>query len=719
MHHMSLHATKRYTRLCLARREARPLGPHGWFGIDDDRTGDSLGVSSVADDSTQHAEARIDDGRAPESSDERVRRAALRAERASEVVAGAAVDPPGDEPPSLSAEPSAAALAEVEERGSLEGLEELVPEADPLIGTLVAERYRVTELVGRGGMGAVYRAEHVHMRKTVALKVLHREMTAMDEVVARFEREAVAAGRIEHPNVVQARDFGRLPDGAFYLVLEYVEGEVLDRILKRAGATFSVERVLNIVGQIAEALHAAHEQNIVHRDLKPDNVMLIDRGAEPELVKVLDFGIAKMSIHERADKDRPITRAGTVFGTPEYMSPEQAAGQTVDHRSDLYSLGLLMYRMLAGHPPFTGGEVQAVLMMQITQPHPPIERALPLSVVELVDRLLVKDPEQRIQSAAEVLDSVLEVLDADLTPSHSRTRAKLASISQTDMTRPSLAERLDASSLGRAIPIGRQRVRAWRLSLVAGGALLIGVVAVLAVFTRPEAKLVETPPIAVAVAQPAPVVTPPLPVIDVDPELERLLGRALVGEKEAVEELKQRPKDERSVREWLALARGLVKNNKLGEALLAYKVALEKQPAVAEDSVLRRDVWRASQNPDTVMLALDLAANHLGAQGADMLYKIWVDTRDVTPATRRARELVYRPDVRSAASPALQFLLSWREAIGCDDYNRLLPQAGLHADRRALTLLKRAELSTDCKLPEESLKAAVLAARDRPQPAPY
>ncbi len=602
---------------------------------------------------------------------------------------------------------------------SLEGLEELVPPPDPLIGTLVGERYRVTDLIGRGGMGAVYRAEHVHMRKSVALKVLHREMTALDEVVARFEREAIAAGRIEHPNVVQARDFGRLPDGAFYLVLEYVEGRVLDRVLRDEGETFSVERVLNITGQIAEALQAAHEKKIVHRDLKPDNVILVERGDEPEVVKVLDFGIAKISVHER-HTDQPITQAGTVFGTPEYMSPEQAAGQAVDHRGDLYSLGLLMYRMLAGNPPFTSTDVQAVLMMQITQPPPEIDRALPTEVHELLFELLEKDPDARIQSASEVVQRVLDILGAELTPLQSRTRARLASISAPDLVRPTWVNRLDAGPLGRLIPVAGQRVPLWRLGSVAGIALMVGVAVVLAtVWSKPRAHQQPAPPAVAARSAEVPVSLDSAPLPDVDPKEDKLLGRAFVGDKQAVAELELKAPAERSARDWLALGRGYAKNRRLSDAIAAYKAALELQPTVGEDAVLRRDLWSAANDGETAELALNLAADYLGSQGGDLLYKIWVDTKDVTPATQLARTLLYRKDVRDAATPALQFLLSWREAIGCDDYSRLLPQAALHADRRAITLLKRAQLRNECELPKEVLDAAILAAKDRSEPAPY
>ncbi|HEV8549185.1 MAG TPA: serine/threonine-protein kinase, partial [Polyangiaceae bacterium] len=217
-------------------------------------------------------------------------------------------------------------------------------EADPLVGTLLAERYRVVALLGSGGMGAVYRAEHVHMKKPVAVKILHRHMTTNQEVVARFEREAVAAGRIEHPNVAAATDFGRLADGSFYLVLEYVEGKSLGLAMDEG--PMPPARALGIVRQIAGGLAAAHAAGIVHRDLKPDNVLLVERDGVRDIVKVLDFGIAKVHLEEGSGH-RPLTQIGTIFGTPQYMSPEQGQGHTVDARSDLYALGVLAYEMLA------------------------------------------------------------------------------------------------------------------------------------------------------------------------------------------------------------------------------------------------------------------------------------------------------------------------------------------------------------------------------------
>src|SRR5688572_26918280 len=210
------------------------------------------------------------------------------------------------------------------------------------------------------------------MRKAVAIKVLHREMTTYPEIVARFEREAVAAGRIEHPHVAAATDFGKLDDGSFYLILEYVEGRSLGSVIDSDGP-LPQGRALTIARQIADALSAAHAAGIVHRDLKPDNVMLIEREGFADWVKVLDFGIAKLHIEETdPERSQPLTQMGTVFGTPQYMSPEQGQGHTVDARADLYTLGIILYEMLAGKLPFHADDLVVLITRHITEPPPPL-----------------------------------------------------------------------------------------------------------------------------------------------------------------------------------------------------------------------------------------------------------------------------------------------------------------------------------------------------------
>ena len=588
-------------------------------------------------------------------------------------------------------------------------------EVDPLVGTVVGERYCVTRLIGLGGMGAVYRAEHVHMKKTVALKVLHREMTALPEVVARFEREAIAAGRIEHPNVVQARDFGRLDDGAFYLVLEYVEGRALGDILQEG--PLPIERVLAIAGQIAEALGAAHQQNIVHRDLKPDNVMLVERPGEPELVKVLDFGIAKVTLRDRGPSDRPITKMGTVFGTPEYMSPEQAAGQAVDQRGDLYSLGILMYEMLSGAPPFSGEEVNAVLMMQITQSPPPLPSSVPLVVRQLVGELLAKEPEQRVGSADEVVQRIVALIGGEVPLPQSKTRTRLVSIKS--YPRITWVQRLDSGRLGRPVQVAGASVPAWRLAAFAGVLAALGFVLVLLLTLDDESAHYEVPVVAARSASGVSPIDAGRASHEIDPEEDKLLGRVFLGDPEALQQLEARPRDTLSAREWLAMARGRVKLSRDGPAMQAYRAALEKDPSLGEDPVLRRDVWQATRSEQTAELALHLAADFLGSKGADLLYRFWVESKDVTPLTRLAKKLVYSERVRETASPALAFVLDWRAAITCDDYEGILPRAQLSGDMRALTVLQRSLRNNDCQLSEDALEAAIMVAKDRPEPPPF
>jgi len=272
-------------------------------------------------------------------------------------------------------------------------------------GTVIAGRYRVLGFIGAGGMGTVYRAEHVHMRKTVALKLLHAEFLAVDEVVQRFEREAIAAGRIEHPNVVAASDFGKLEDGSFYLVLEYVDGTSLRALL--ANGALPLARTLHVARQTALALGAAHAAGVVHRDLKPDNVMLVSEPGGGDRVKVLDFGIARVAPPGQNRDTTKLTRVGVVMGTIAYMSPEQAVGQAVDERADLYSLGVMLYEMSAGVVPFDAELPSQVLARQLVEKPPPLPPSTPPALAELVYDLMEKKPEDRPASAQVVLDRLV------------------------------------------------------------------------------------------------------------------------------------------------------------------------------------------------------------------------------------------------------------------------------------------------------------------------
>jgi serine/threonine protein kinase len=289
------------------------------------------------------------------------------------------------------------------------------PRIEP--GTLVAKRYRVVGFLGEGAMGAVYRVEDQQTHKPGALKVLHAEMSSQREAVARFEREAIAAGKIAHPHVAAATDFGRMPDGSFFLVLEFVAGRSLRAELD--DGPFEPRRAIRIMQGAVAGVAAAHAKGIVHRDLKPENIMLVDQDGNRDFVKVLDFGIAKVTDVRSAGHGnvaQTLTKAGTVIGTPDYMSPEQALGRAVDVRSDLYSLGVVFYELLTGSAPFRGGAA-TLLRQQVMEEPPP----LPLDVIEdgdpllaeMLRKLLAKKPDDRFQTAAEVM-AVLDVVSGAL-----------------------------------------------------------------------------------------------------------------------------------------------------------------------------------------------------------------------------------------------------------------------------------------------------------------
>jgi serine/threonine-protein kinase len=275
-------------------------------------------------------------------------------------------------------------------------------------GTMVSDRYRISRVLGEGGMGVVYAAEHVLMRKEVAVKVLHAEMCTMDEVVARFEREAIAAAHIDHPNVAGATDFGRLEDGSCYLVLELLKGTSLRDEIARGAIPPS--RALRILRGIASGVSAAHVKGIVHRDLKPENVMIVDRDGDADFVKVLDFGIAKVDPTTLAAMSqgggKVLTRVGAVFGTPEYMAPEQAVGDTVDARADLYSIGVIFLEMVTGRCPFRGNAL-SILRERILAVGPPdMSTVTDQGVRDIVSRLLTRQPDDRMQSATELVAAI-------------------------------------------------------------------------------------------------------------------------------------------------------------------------------------------------------------------------------------------------------------------------------------------------------------------------
>src|SRR5687768_333390 len=272
------------------------------------------------------------------------------------------------------------------------------PQQDQLIGQTIGN-YLVTQKLGEGGMGSVYLAEHPAIGKKVALKVLHAEFASNQDVATRFFNEAKAVNDIQHPNIVDVVDYGVIQDATgqamVYFIMEFLAGVSVSELIRRE-APLSPERALAVCLQIADALSASHKHGIVHRDLKPDNVILIQRGREKDFVKVLDFGIAKLTGDQPGSRR---TRTGIVMGTPAYMSPEQCEGRgNIDHRTDVYALGIVLYEMITGRVPFVGEGYGEVLVQHLTQaPAAPstIRGLIPPHVEQIVLKALEKRPEMR------------------------------------------------------------------------------------------------------------------------------------------------------------------------------------------------------------------------------------------------------------------------------------------------------------------------------------
>ncbi len=281
---------------------------------------------------------------------------------------------------------------------------------DPWIGRVLDDRYRISERLGEGGMGAVFLAEHTKLRKSVALKVIRAELAGNGEVAVRFARDAMATAQFEHPHVASAIDYGTLPEGGAYLVMQLVRGRSLRQLLDAQGK-LPWPLACELLAQVADALSAARGAGIVHRDLKPENIMVETREDGSRLAKILDFGIAHVPHASPAELARlELTRIGVVMGTPGYMSPEQAVGDRVDHRADLYALGVVLWECIAGRALWDGPDITAIITRQLRDEVPSLRTVpkarVPRALDELIQRLCARSAEERPQQASVVRDQL-------------------------------------------------------------------------------------------------------------------------------------------------------------------------------------------------------------------------------------------------------------------------------------------------------------------------
>jgi tRNA A-37 threonylcarbamoyl transferase component Bud32 len=376
-------------------------------------------------------------------------------------------------------------------------------QAEQRVGEEIAGKYQLERLLGAGGMGAVYEAVHRFTHRRVAVKLMHPSFGRSKLAAERFLREAQAPGTIGHPGIVEVLDGGQDEDGSLYLVLELLEGETLAGAMK-AGA-LDVQRLGAIALELLDALGAAHEAGFVHRDIKPDNVFLTPAGAEEPLVKLLDFGVA--GVLAEAGKPR-LTVKGAVLGTPLYMSPEQALGHAVDARSDLWSVGAVMYQALAGCAPFGGDSIAALLVSISQQQHVPLDARrpeVPVRLAMVVERALEKKSENRWQSAQEMAEALRSALE------HARR--------PRDGGGPALAP--PPAAVAPTTPLGErvESVQGWPWGVIAAAVLVIGLAVGVGAWTvgrggrvahaaaklaRPTAEVAEPSPIAEAPPRPTP-----------------------------------------------------------------------------------------------------------------------------------------------------------------------------------------------------------------------
>lgn len=531
-------------------------------------------------------------------------------------------------------------------------------------GRVLDGRYRIEAEIGSGGIGTVYRAIHLNLERPVAIKVLRPEFASESEFLARFDREARALSRLAHVNVVTVTDFG-VSEGFPYLVMELLSGRSLEEEIDRGEMT--VARAAVVGRQILATLAYAHAQGVVHRDLKPQNVILVDQPGMRDLVKILDFGLAKIVGLHDAEGDKTLTRHGAIFGTPAYMSPEQAEGHPADARSDLYSAGVLVFEMLAGRPPFVTENTSDLLRHHIVTRPPrmgdvaPLGTEIPEMFERVVARALQKDRGARFQDAEQMLEAFEEAariagLGTGVETSAAGSRRTAARVSGVAKTMPATPTGLARGlSIGRLVLLGRKAVHLARERLAdprarllaIGGGGLFGLLLVIALASgsgsSPQpARPASRPEAPVKTSAPAPVVRPPPPPArppardpwrgdGVAAELRAALASLDAGEAEASERVtKVYVKEHRAdPLGHLALGHGYCARGWRRDCLLRYRIALRLDESVRGDPRMLSAVVTALGDPRVADDAAEIVRVVFGAESVPALVAATTEARTV------------------------------------------------------------------------------------------
>lgn len=542
-----------------------------------------------------------------------------------------------------------------------------------LVGKTVAGRYRVDALIGVGGMAAVFRAHHEGLKRDLALKVLHPNLSANTEMSARFEREARSASRLDHPNCVQVTDFGATDDGMMYMVMQLLEGEELTGMLKeRLESTRAVELVL----QILRGLEHAHGKGVVHRDIKPENVFVTQDHEGEEVLKLVDFGIAKLT---DATVDTHKTSAGLVFGTPAYMSPEQAMGVEADSRADLYSTGILFYQMLSGRLPIDNDDPVALVRMQVSVDPDPLPTSVPPVVAGVVARLLEKDRDHRFQTATEVIET-LENIELMLIDEH---------VSDIEITVPGSADSatgVRVSPQVEAAPVAPPPAADPRWKWGAGAAAAVLIAASIGVISRDgdgdDAEVTETRTAVSDKGDPedAVVITdengpPPAVLAEID---RLLLAKKATDAEKLLEPLQaQFPQDATLV--WRRGRAMALRRKKTAQALELYSQALEADPGLVDNKEFYAELHDLLRTKNARKHALAFSLEHHGEHGDKYLLETVNDEKDPLQYDRRHEVLVAlrknpanEPLINERLQRALDIMQAADSGAPCTSYSKAL-----------------------------------------------